>query len=63
MAEIVNLNKARKAKKQADKSLQADANRAKYGRTKAGKLLDQAETKQRQTLLDGARRDGEDRSE
>ena len=35
MAEIVNLNKARKAKARQDKTVQANANRALHGRSKA----------------------------
>ena len=35
MAEIVNLNRARKAKARVDATKQAEANRAKFGRTRA----------------------------
>jgi hypothetical protein len=40
MAEIVNLNKRRKAKARADDESRAAANRVKYGRTKAEKEND-----------------------
>ena len=40
MAEIVNLNKLRKAKARAEDESRAQANRAKYGRTKAQKEND-----------------------
>jgi hypothetical protein len=40
MAEIVNLNKKRKAKARADDESRAQANRIKYGRTKAEKEND-----------------------
>jgi hypothetical protein len=35
MSEIVNLNRVRKAKAREDRAAQADANRTKFGRTKA----------------------------
>ena len=41
MAEIINLNKVRKAKAAVDKAARADANRARFGRTKAQKRVDQ----------------------
>ena len=40
MAEIVNLNKLRKAKARAEDDSRAQANRVKYGRTKAEKEND-----------------------
>lgn len=40
MAEIVNLNKLRKAKTRAERESRAAANRIKYGRTKAEKQND-----------------------
>ena len=40
MAEIVNLNKKRKAKTRAEDESRAQANRIKYGRTKAQKEND-----------------------
>jgi hypothetical protein len=55
-AEIVNLNKARKAKARADKETTAAHNRAKFGRTKAERLRETAEDERRQRELDGARR-------
>jgi len=42
MAEIVNLNKARKARDRAAKRAGADANAVKFGRSRAEKDLDQA---------------------
>jgi len=57
MAEIVNLNKARKARAKADEASQAAANRAKHGRTKAEKASDRAAEDRRAALLDGAKRD------
>ena len=42
MADPVNLNKFRKAKKRAEKEQRAAENRAKHGRTKAEKELEKA---------------------
>ena len=42
MADPINLNKFRKAKAKADKTQQAQENRAKFGRTKTEKSLEQA---------------------
>ena len=57
MGEIVNLNKARKARAKAEQATEAAANRVKHGRTKADKANDRAVEAQRQALLDGAKRD------
>ena len=59
MAEIVNLNRARKAKARSEKQTAAAANRAKHGRTKAEKAKDRAETDRVSHLLDGAKKDPE----
>lgn len=56
MAEIVNLNKARKARAGAQRQAEAAANRAKHGRTKAEKLNDAREEARRRALLDGAKK-------
>lgn len=53
MAELVNLNRVRKAKKREDEARQAEANRAKFGRTKAEKARDQAEVTKLGAELDG----------
>ena len=57
MAEIINLNKARKAKARVEKSAAADANRAQFGRTKAEKLAEAAERARIARALDGVKRD------
>jgi hypothetical protein len=57
MAEIVNLSKARKAKARADGKVQAAANRAAFGRSKAEKTADEAARKKAAAALDGALRD------
>ncbi|WP_203072643.1 DUF4169 family protein [Falsiroseomonas ponticola] len=58
MAEIVNLNKARKAARKREEAAEAAANRVKHGRTGAEKLNDRREEARRRALLDGAKRDG-----
>ena len=57
MAEIVNLNKARKAQARQQAAAEAAANRAKHGRTKAEKANDARAEARRKTLLDGAKRE------
>ena len=58
---VVNLNRFRKAKRRADKQATAAANRVKFGRTKAEKAQDAAETAKYRDTVDGARKDeGED---
>lgn len=57
MAEIVNFNRARKAKAKADAAKTAEANRAKFGRTKAERDAEAAEQARRNALLDGAKRE------
>lgn len=57
MAEIINLNKARKAKAAVDKAARAEANRAKFGRTKAQKMAEAEEAYRRTKLLDDSKLD------
>jgi len=57
MAEILNLNKARKARAKSEAGRRAEANRAKFGRTKTEKDREAAEEARRTALLDGAKRD------
>lgn len=57
MAEIVNLRTVRKAKAKAEHANEAQANRAKFGRTKAEKARDQAEAERAVRAIDGALRD------
>jgi hypothetical protein len=52
---IVNLNKARKAKDRAEQDKRAEENRAKFGRTKEKKTSDSDEQNRRDALLDGAK--------
>ena len=55
-AEIVNLNKVRKAKERAEKERQAEANRLKFGASKPERSSLEAETLRSRALLDGAKR-------
>lgn len=57
MGDVVNFNKARKAKARSDARFIADANRAKFGRTKAEKERDRADKARAEKLLDGAKLD------
>lgn len=57
MGEIVNFNKARKARDKARAGETAKANRAKFGRGKADKTLTAAEREAADRRLDGAKRD------
>ena len=53
MAEIVNLNKLRKAKARAAGESRAEANRVKYGRTKAEKANDRRSEERSARLHEG----------
>lgn len=62
MGEIINLRTARKARVRADKERAAEANRAKFGRTKGERQAQAQEEQRRERLLEGSRR-GEDEGE
>ncbi len=53
MAKVTNLNQFRKAKTRADKTRQAEENRARFGRPKSDKLLDKARKARDRAHLDG----------
>jgi hypothetical protein len=55
MGDVINLRSVRKAKARATASAQADANRAKFGRTKAEKAAEIIDETRRNRLLDGSR--------
>jgi len=57
MAEIVNLNRFRKAQKRATDERQAEANRVKFGRSKAEKQNDRRTADKQQQELDSKKRD------
>jgi hypothetical protein len=54
MAEIVNLNRHRKAVARQQAEQQAEANRRKFGRDKATRQRETQEEDRRRALLDGA---------
>lgn len=53
-ADIVNLNKFRKARERVEAEKQAEENRAKFGRTKLEKETATAEQRAKDRALDGA---------
>ncbi|NYT41703.1 DUF4169 family protein [Sphingomonas sp. R-74633] len=57
MAEIINFNKALKAKAKADKAIRSQENRARFGRTKAEKQAEAAEKARIAKVIDDAKRD------
>lgn len=57
MAEIVNLNRARKARDKAVAGFVASANRVLHGLTKAEKTAARAERDRADRLIDGHKRD------
>ncbi|GAB2176784.1 DUF4169 family protein [Dongia sp. agr-C8] len=62
MAEIVNLNKRRKAKARAEDESRAEANRVKYGRTKAEKQNDRRAAERSARLHQGTRLEKDEKS-
>lgn len=56
-AEIVNLNKFRKAREKAEQERRAEENRVRFGRTQAEKTAESFEERNRQRNLEGARRE------
>jgi hypothetical protein len=59
-AEIVNLNKFRKARARAEKERKAEENRVRHGRTKAERQRDAAERENEQARHEALRRDNPD---
>jgi hypothetical protein len=57
MAEIVNLNRVRKAKARDAAEAQAAENRAKHGQTKAERARLAAEKAKRRAVTDGAKKE------
>lgn len=57
MAELINLNKARKARERTAAKAQAAQNRTKYGRTKGEKAVTKLEAERTKRDLDGAKRE------
>lgn len=57
MAELINLNKARKAKQKAAGKAQAAGNRVAFGRTKGEKAASKLEAERARRDLEGKKRD------
>ncbi len=57
MAEVVNLNRYRKARRNAEADKTAAENRVRYGRTKAERDREAQEKARAERELDGSRRD------
>jgi len=57
MGDVINLRTARKAKARATAAAKADANRVRFGRTKAEKQVEAIDRARAERLLDGAKRD------
>lgn len=60
MAEIVNLNRARKARARSDREAQAAENRVRFGRGKAEKSASAAQADKARRTLDQHRREPHD---
>lgn len=59
MSTIIGLAKARKLREKAQEKAKADANSAKFGRTKAQKLLEATQREKARQMLDAHRPDEE----
>ncbi|GGI89013.1 DUF4169 family protein [Legionella impletisoli] len=53
MADIINLNKKRKAKNRSEREKKASENRIKFGRTKKERQIAQQESERNENHLDG----------
>jgi len=62
MGDVVNLKRFKKRTEREQSAKQADTNRARFGRTKSQRVLDEQRAKRTDDLLDQHRIDGEDAS-
>ena len=62
MGDIVNLKRFKKRNEREASAKHAEVNRARFGRTKAERALDEARATRANDLLDAHRIDGEDAS-
>jgi hypothetical protein len=60
MGDVVNLKRFKKRTEREQSAKQADANRARFGRTKSERVVDERRAKRADDLLDQHRIDGED---
>jgi hypothetical protein len=58
-AEIINLNRVRKARERAERERQAEGNRRKFGQSKSERSLVDAQNRKFDSDLDGAQRDND----
>jgi hypothetical protein len=62
MGDVVNLKRFKKRSEREQSAKQAETNRARFGRTKSERVLDERRTERTSDLLDQHRIDGEDAS-
>ncbi|HEY5129356.1 MAG TPA: DUF4169 family protein [Bradyrhizobium sp.] len=62
MGDVVNLKRFKKRAEREQSAKQAEANRARFGRTKSERVLDEQRTSRANQMLDQHRIDGEDAS-
>ena len=62
MGDLINLKRFKKRSEREQSAKQADANRARFGRTRSERVLDERRTERASELLDQHRIDGEDAS-
>ena len=62
MADVINLKRFKKRSERAQSTKQADANRARFGRTKAERALEEGRKDRVNRLLDQHKIDGGDAS-
>jgi len=62
MGDVVNLKRFKKRTEREQSAKKAGANRARFGRTKSERVLEERRTKRTSDLLDQHRIDGEDAS-
>jgi hypothetical protein len=60
MGDVINLKRFKKRTAREQSAKQADANRARFGRTKSGRMLDERRGNRANDLLDQHRIDDED---
>ncbi|MGZ3323225.1 MAG: DUF4169 family protein [Xanthobacteraceae bacterium] len=62
MGDVINLKRFKKRSQREQSAKQADANRARFGRTKYERVLDDRRTDRANDMLDQHRIEGEDAS-
>jgi len=62
MGDVINLKRFKKRTEREQSAKQAEVNRARFGRTKSERVLEERRTKRTNDLLDQHRIDGEDAS-